>query len=519
MRNAESHPVALPVALLSLGAIVVGSALAVGTVHYEVLLWVAGFAVVSTSIVLLLARSQVRRLQPPALLLLALAAWSALQALPIPIAALSKIAPHNADVWARALRPFGESPLRFGSISLDPGASLVEGLKWFTYAMVFTLAHLVSSWRSRAMGTAIAFGSSVAVALVALGHGLAGATSLFGLYTPELAVPRWGLPPILNPNNLSGYLNLGAFAGLGLLLAQRDGEEVRPVLRRGLIAGGLALVVAVSVLAASRAGVLGFGLGVMLFAALLWVSGSERREREAVRGERAPVRQALVPAALAIGGGILLALVGASEMTWAELWDANVEKLRIASWSRPLIKDFPWFGVGRGAFESVFPAYRPASGHVVYAYPENFVIQWLTEWGILAAVAASLLLIWMYRPAPRGGPSDSIRIGAWVGVGVLLLQNLVDLALEIPAVAILTAAVLGALYRERSANDEKISQREESIPMERRRRKRNFSGRVRRRALAIVTFAAGTLVFALAAILGRNSVGGERSGLHDVYQG
>jgi tetratricopeptide (TPR) repeat protein len=518
MGNPELNPITLPVALVSLGVLVVGSALAVGTVHYEVLIWVAGFAVVSTSVVLVLARSQVRALPPPALVLLALAAWSALQALPMPIAVLSKIAPHNADVWTRALHPFGDPALRFGSISLDPGASLVEALKWFVYAMVLTLASLVSSWRSRAVGPAIAFASAVCVALVALGHGLVGATSLFGVYTPELAVPRWGMPPILNPNNLSGYLNLGAFAGLGLLLAHRGDDPLRPLVRRGLIGAGLALVVAVSVLAASRAGALGLALGVMLFAALVWLSGSERRERAALRGEKLSGRRASVPAVLALGGGILLAIVGASDTTWAELWEANAEKLRIASWSRPLIKDFPRFGVGRGAFESVFPAYRPASGHVLYAYPENFLVQWTTEWGVPVAAAACLALVWIYRPSRERHQANSVRIGAWVGIGVLLLQNLVDLALEIPAVAILVAAVLGALYTERPVTDAIPPPDRESNSTERRRRKRSLWRRVRRRALALATFAAGALVFGLATVYGHNSLSDERSELRAAYQ-
>src|SRR5262245_39487505 len=106
MTKADPKPLASGIAATALGVLLVGSALAVGTVHYQTLLCVAGFAVVSTSIVMLLAPSQVRRLPSPALVLLALAAWSALQAVPIPMSILSRVAPHNADVWARALRPF-----------------------------------------------------------------------------------------------------------------------------------------------------------------------------------------------------------------------------------------------------------------------------------------------------------------------------------------------------------------------------------------------------------------------------
>ena len=40
-------------------------------------------------------------------------------------------------------------------------------------------------------------------------------------------------------------------------------------------------------------------------------------------------------------------------------------------WVKPMVRDFPWFGVGRGSFESVFPAYRTASGNVSFSHAET----------------------------------------------------------------------------------------------------------------------------------------------------
>jgi hypothetical protein len=508
------------IASVALTTLVVGSALAVGTVHTDVLLIVSAVAILSTTTVLFLGRSRVRRLPAPALVLVGLSLWSAVQAIPLPIGFLTKLTPYGADVWLRSLHPFDESPLLSASISLDPGASLVEALKWFTYATVFILAHFAGSWSSRPIGPIVAFGSAACVSLVALGHGLVGATSLFGLYTPELAIPRWGVPPILNPNNLSGYLNLGAFCGLGLLLSQRSRDESRSPARLGLICAGLAVVVAVSVLAASRAGVLGLGLGVMLFAALVWVAGSDRRERAKLRGDGTRLFNTLGPAIVALGGGLLLAVTGASEATWTELWDSNVEKLRVAAWSAPLIRHFPLFGVGRGAFESAFPAYRPASGNVVYAYPENFVVQWIAEWGIPVALLAVVAIIALYRSRPPSDMPDKVRIGAWVGMGVLLLQNLVDLALEVPAIVILACAVLGSLYATGSIppgsrpSDPRSSGTSGTV----RRVRRWLLGRGRRRLPAFAFFGLGSVAFVLAMPSRGRSVSDERSELHAVYE-
>src|SRR6266511_2814335 len=100
-----SNPRTSTVATFALIALVGGSALAVGTVHLPVILCVSAVAIVSTSVVLFLDRTRLDRLASPALVLVGLSAWCVIQAIPLPLGFLSAIAPHNADVWARSLRP------------------------------------------------------------------------------------------------------------------------------------------------------------------------------------------------------------------------------------------------------------------------------------------------------------------------------------------------------------------------------------------------------------------------------
>ena len=507
-------------ALVALTALVVGSALAVGTVHVRVLLAVSTVAIVSTAAMLLLARPAVR-LAPPAWVLIGLAAWSAMQAIPLPVSVLSIIAPHNSDVWTRALRPFGESPLTFGSISLDPGASLVEALKWYVYAMVFTLAAFVGNVRRKASGAAIVFAGAVAVALVTLGHGMAGATTLFGVYAPELATPRWGMPPILNPNNLSGYLNLGAICGLGILVTRRAGPKRDRALNKIAVIAGIATVVAISVLAASRGGVLGLGFGAMLFALLARRSNGRSVKSGSKSGNRGGSRfQSVAPAWVAIGGGLVLAVIGSNETTWVELMDTG-NKLQLLMWSFPLIKQFTWFGIGRGAFESVFPAFRSTPGHVVFTHPENFVVQWIAEWGLPVALGAILLLAWMLRPRRATFFHDRTCLAAGVGVAVLILQNLLDLGLEVPALAIALSTVLGSVWPSsegtRAGAMESMA-RPETEPNDtgqRAARRSRARSRLQRRAAWVL--GVGSMAILLAARFGTDEVTEERQELHIAY--
>ncbi|MEO7329767.1 MAG: hypothetical protein ABI193_14400, partial [Minicystis sp.] len=167
--------------LLALG--VAGSALAVGSVHTGTLLLVAlvVLSALALEIYAGLVTPGARRpsLSLPAGILGALALYCLLQAVPLPFALLRVVAPANADVWARALLPFGElDPPRWASLSLDPGASLVEALRWATYTAVFVTATSISARRGAAWGVSLVFLSAVLAALTTVGHGLAGATKV-----------------------------------------------------------------------------------------------------------------------------------------------------------------------------------------------------------------------------------------------------------------------------------------------------------------------------------------------------
>lgn len=408
--------------------------LAIGAVHVPVLIAVA--LLVLAAVVLCAAQRDRDRGAPvPALAMAALAGVCLLQTVPLPLGWLERIAPANADVWARALLPLGEGPPRYASVSLDPGASVVEALKWATYAGVFHAAAAVSSRRGASWGVAVVFGSALAAALTTLAHGLAGATKVFGLYTPQFAANPWHIGPLLNPNNLAGYLNLGAFCGVGLYLMRR------PLLPRWLVGVGVATIVAITVTSASRAGLGVLPVGAAVLAVMLW--------RRAARREHAPAAPRRVLAGLvvvALGGGASLALLGSSSLTWTELGDRDLSKLDLFRSILPMLRDHPWLGIGRGAFEGVHPAYRTAPGNVVFTHAESFPLQWASEWGIPIAAAALLGLVWLLRPGRLGLSRSAVAIGAWTGVLVLLAQNLVDLALEVPAVPIAMSLALGSLW-------------------------------------------------------------------------
>jgi tetratricopeptide (TPR) repeat protein len=415
--------------------VVVGSVLALGTSHVPTLMVVGALAVAAAGLASRLHYQDHGRwpVSWPALAFVGLTAWTALQALPLPARALALLAPRNADVWARALAPLGEPGPAWAPITLDPGATWVEVFKGVTYLCVVLASTVVAARRGAVFGVSLVFVSALLVGAVTVAHGFGEMDKVFGLYEPENTYSPWHIGPLLNANHLAGYLNLGALCGVGLLLMRR------PAAPSWLVTLGVATAVGLSVMTASRAGVVLLPVGFALVALVL--RGRQARDANAVPG-----RALRHLAAAALGGGLLLAALGLTTHQWKELLDKDLSKLLMISWAKQLVLDHKWFGIGRGAFETVYPGYRPTTGNWVYTHAENLPIQWLSEWGAVASLAATAFLVAVMLPRRIGATRSSVVAGAWAGIVVLALHNWADFSLEIPAVAIAVASLLGAAW-------------------------------------------------------------------------
>jgi tetratricopeptide (TPR) repeat protein len=421
-------------ALLTL--VVVGSALALGSVHVASVLSIAVCTTAATVIAIRTwpGKTWPEILRSPIVLGLGLATFTLLQAIPLPMSLLRRIAPGNADVWSRSLTAFGEPAPTWGSLSLDPGASMVEATKWLVYTGIFACSMFVARRRGRAWGITLVFASGITIALVTVAHGLAGASKVYGWYRPHFTPAPWHIGPLLNSNNLAGYLNLAAMCGVGLLLSRQT------TMPRWVAALGTMVLGAVVVLAASRGGAVALLVGLLLLAVLLGLG------TKASAGSSLPKRTAALLLLAATGGGALFAALGSTRETWAELYDKNLLKVRMLGWAKPMIADHPWFGIGRGAFESVFPAYRVYNEHVVFTHAENFPAQWMAEWGLPVALVGLGAFAWFLRPAAVGMRRSILAAGVAVGIGILLLQNLFDLGLEVSSICIALAVAFGSIW-------------------------------------------------------------------------
>ncbi len=425
-------PWAPKAALWALATLVLSSVLMLGSVQPGPGL-IVGLMGVLLGAALLISKSV--KLPLPAWLWLVLSVYTALSALPLPLEWLRAIAPANADVWSRALLPLGEPAPRYASTSLAPAQSLLASLHGFTYAMAVWAGY--QSTRRFGIEACLALGLAAAsvVSLTTLAHGLLGVSQVYGLYQPSFQVSRWAVGPLLNSNNLAGYLCLGVFSGLGLLLSKRER------LPRWPIRLALLLCAAGTLATGSRGGISALLLG--LGASALWYFWGARKARVPWGGGGA------------FGVVVLGLLFGGLTMGWVALQpilDPELGKLSLLEASRGLMSDHGAFGVGRGGFGSAFHAYVMAPRDVSAEYAENFPVQWLSEWGVPVAVAALMSCLYVgWRLLPKYRRGFGSRCAALGGLLALTLQNLVDLSFEVPGVSVLFFTLMGAVWSRRAA--------------------------------------------------------------------
>jgi hypothetical protein len=238
---------------------------------------------------------------------------------------------------------------------------------------------------------------------------------------------------MLNPNTLAGYLMLGAFCGFGFILSASD------PLRRWLWGAGTAFIVSSVILSGSRGGVAAMTLGALVLAAYAFWTRGQRSKAQRFRWYD------WCGAASALVAAVLFSVLGARD-SWFNLTHGDLSKLQMSTWVLPMLWDFPFFGVGRGAFESAFPFYKGVSDNIIYAHPENIVAQWLAEWGLVVGGLGIGLLVWLLRPARIGFGRQQLASAAVIGVAALLVQNLADFSLELFAPMLATALILGACW-------------------------------------------------------------------------
>ncbi len=374
--------------------------------------------------------------------------YTALQLVPLPaplVAALSPSAHElRSETGGGALMP----------LTVDgPATALALARGFACFGLLLIVAtHARSFRRARPIMMSLAALGAL-LATITLVQRMVGAHAILGFYVPR-SMPGGGFfGTFVNGNHAASVLALSSLISAGLALDAKEGK-------RFLFVTCAVLSGAVVFYTASRAGAVGFAVGVLILTSVALV----RR-----LGWATGMLTALALVAVASGATLWLA-DGLRSRLLPSAPDALYENQKLRGWhdTANMTLAYRWTGVGRGAFEAPASGFRQDDEAVRLVYPENIVLQSASEWGVpVTLLLIGLLGAGLFKLLPGLRGRELGVIGAAAGVVAVLVHELADFGSELLGVAfplvVALAMVAGALERRKdSRSKEHVTPR---IPM------------------------------------------------------
>lgn len=401
---------------------------------------------------LLLAPQMAASGQPP----LSRSVWSLaaialifLPFIPLPIGLVHWIAPQReALALAFPIEP-GTKP-DWVTLTLSPAASLQRCWELYLVIAVFLLSRQAA--QSRVFQGQWILGLTVSLVTLAasdLWFRTHGREKLLGIWQPGsgAAAGTFG-----NRNHFADWIYVASLFILGWILRQgwalqsaRIAGQSKPPSARwqsGLLLGAVGFALFMAVSSGSRGGILSFGAGLLAWWILLnWKSRNRRRW----------LGLSLIALSL------FLLLLNASEFLLGRLvLEAPPAEpspnFKFLIWQDGLriFNRFPLFGTGWGTFPIAFDLYKNFGGVNTFLHAENDYVELLTETGL-----AGLLVFFL--PVARKTfhavatawrqplPEPELYFGALAGLTAFAVHALCEFVFQIPATALLAAALFGFL--------------------------------------------------------------------------
>jgi tetratricopeptide (TPR) repeat protein len=347
-----------------------------------------------------------------------------LQLLPLPAGLVNAISPRAFELRADALvvRP------AWLPLTLDVPATALAAGRGLTCLLVLVLAASATRRGKSYFLIVPLVATSALIAALSFFQRAVGAETILGFYRVTDLPGSGFFGTFIAANHAASFFTLGALLGLGCA-RETDGNL------RTLFAAASFLCLAGLLSTGSRFGFIGAAAGGFAMLAL-WLL----RRLGTTRGLLAAGIASLVVVPLAV----TLALGQRGQ--WGTRAVDSLNDFKVRGWSdaAQLALRFPLAGVGRGAFEAPATAFRAHTESVRLMFPENLLLQLLTEWGAPITIALIALFMWTAWPILRRlARWEPIYQAAACAVIATLVHDLADFGLEVLGVAMPTAMVLG----------------------------------------------------------------------------
>ena len=362
-----------------------------------------------------------------------------LQLVPLPPVLLRLLSPGTYEFHSRQmLLP----PLRtWKPVTVSP-PDTAFGLLYFGGMALLYLAvfHAFASekWRRRLLRAVVYVG--VAMTFVGLVQAASGTQKLYGAFGPE---GQWGMfGPYLGRSHFGGYMVMAIGVALGFTAeALTDLQRAWSRRRVGWLAlgdaagsamvrrGALGMVLVVGLVAsASRGAFVGFGITLIVFAALT----------------RRP---------LLLAGMAAVAVAGVSWIGLDAILEAfvvrGIEGSRLVLWRDTLrmFPDFPLLGVGWNAFGMAYLRYQTFWRYYFVQAAHNEYLELLLTTGLVGSAVGLWAFARLWGPALARAQRTPLDAGVFCGLLGVACHNLVDFNWQILPNAATFVALLALAVR------------------------------------------------------------------------
>src|SRR5579875_1088813 len=266
--------------------------------------------------------------------------------------------------------------------------------------------------------------------------------------------------PFANPDHFADYLAMvWPFALSGMLFPNLLGK-VRDKLAVPILCATVGLVVLAALLATASRG--GWLAAIIASATIVLLAARLPAEtRPALLRQQSRARRALM-----LGGALVAVLLVASLFTSnasrstasdrlqdAIYRESAASRLQVARQTIPMIRQFPIFGVGLGAWPEIYPRYTPPPWNGVFmnAVHDEYV-QFAAETGLVGLVLGGAILVLAALRIGSGITqvgSDLFPIAAACAgaLAAIAVHSIFDFPLRVPANALLAVICLALLLR------------------------------------------------------------------------
>lgn len=382
----------------------------------------------------------------PALALLLLGGWGALQSAPLPRSLVAGLSPEAADLQTRAATLLDRPPAERATLSLAPDVSRRNSTWWGVLGLGLAAAAVAGRHphHRRVLAGAL-FGAAVFQILYGTTRSGEGAARIWGVDVGHGTGRLRGT--FVNPDHLALFLELPLAASVAWIwwavrrargaagLEQRILLVVPPVLL------WLALFAAIA-FTGSRAGLLA-AIGATVAQGVA-AAIPRRRWRLAPAGIGLSLLGIGAVAALALQQGLGRWLATTPyDVSWGArrlVYGATLEL-----WQR-----FPWTGSGMGSFRDVFPLVAPAEVGRGWWHAHNDWLEALATLGLPGAVlllgglAALVARLFAVLGGTSRGEDRAAGLAAYGALVAAAVHSALDFGLTIPANALALTVLAGA---------------------------------------------------------------------------